>query len=114
MRFPPLTNATLTRVAEDTQDDSGTVKWTGSASVFVSDREVTADDGQVEMIVVERSLVADDALAVEWARGDVLTYSYRGDVLQSVVRTFRVSSATGLPGAVRLTVDSIPTLGFTP
>lgn len=113
-RFPPITNATLTQVAEDTQDDSGTVKWTGTASVFVSDTEVPTSDGQVEMIVMERSLVADDALPIAWARGDVLTYEYRGDAIQSVVRTFRVTTASGLMGTVRLVVDSIADLGFTP
>jgi hypothetical protein len=114
MRFPPLTNATLTRVAEDTQDDGGTEKWAGTASVFVSDREIPTSDGQVDLIVMERSLVADDALPVDWARGDILTYTYRGDVIVSVVRSYRVTSASGMPGAVRLVVDSVAPLGFTP
>jgi hypothetical protein len=86
VRFPPITNATLTRVqpgggAEDYDATtlSGADKFTGSQAAFVSDEQVSRDTGGTSTVVLERSVVVDDALAVDWARGDTLTYTYRGE-----------------------------------
>jgi hypothetical protein len=109
VRFPPITNATLTRVqpgggAEDYDATtlSGADKFTGSQAAFVSDEQVSRDAGGTSTIVLERSVAVDDALAVDWARGDTLTYTYRGDTLTGVVRDIKTTTAPGLPGVIRL------------
>ena len=107
-RFPPITNATLTRVragggAEDYDQApaTGVDKWTGSQAVLVSDQEVS-QDGSDSSIVIERTVAVDDALDVEWARGDLLSYTYRGDTLAGTVRDVKTTTGNGLPGVVRL------------
>ena len=107
-RFPPIVNATLTRVqggggAEDydATASTGADKWSGAAAVLVSDQEVS-QDGQDSSIVVERTVAVDDALDVEWARGDLLTYVYRGDTLTGTARDVKTTTGNGLPGVVRL------------
>jgi hypothetical protein len=108
MRFPPITNATLTRVqpgggAEDydATPASGADKFTGSQAAFVSDEQVSRD-GSDSTIVIERSVAVDDALTVTWARGDTLTYTFRGSTLTGIVRDIKTTSAPGFPGVVRL------------
>jgi hypothetical protein len=106
--FPPIVNATLTRVqaaggAEDysTTATSGGDKWTGSEAVLVSDNTVS-QDGNDSTLVVERTIAVDDALAVTWARGDIVTYTYRSNVETGTVRDVKTTTAPGLPGVVRL------------
>lgn len=112
MRFPPIRNATLTAVTAgggaedyDTAPSSGAAKWTGTETVFVNDAAISDDTGERSSIDVERSIVVDDALAVAWARGDTLTYTYRGAAQSGVVRDVKVTSAPGLLGVVRLVLE---------
>jgi hypothetical protein len=109
MRFPPITNATLTRVqagggAEDYDDtpSTGADKWTGATAVLVSDQEISTEGGGDTTIVIERSIAVDDALTVAWTRGDQLTYTYRGQTLTGTVRDVKTTTAPALPGVVRL------------
>jgi hypothetical protein len=107
--FPPITNGTLTRVqaggaAEDYDAvvAAGADKWTGAQPVFVSDEQVSQDAGGDSTIVLSRSVAVDDALTVAWARGDTLTYTFRGSTATGTVQDVKVTTAPGLPGVIRL------------
>jgi hypothetical protein len=110
VRFPPLTNATLTRVqqgggAEDYTNAAaaaGADKWAGSQPVFVSDRAVSEEAADRSSVAVERTIAVDDAVAVAWARGDAVTYTYQGQTQTGEVRDVKTTTAAGLPGVVRL------------
>ena len=113
MRLPAITNATLTEVRAgggsedyDTPGSPGAVKWSGEQAVYVNDETVSEDVGERTSLVVERSVVVDDGLSVDWARGDTLAYTYRNDQQAGTVKDVKVTSAPGLPGVVRLMLEA--------
>lgn len=109
MRFPPTTNATLSRVqagagAEDYDDTpaAGADKWTGSQGVLIVGEQASQDSGGDSSIIASRTVIVDNALAVTWERGDLLTFTYRGQGETATVRDVKQTFAQGLPGVVRL------------
>ena len=112
MRFPPIRNATLTQVragggAEDYDQPTseGAVKWSGIEEVFVNDQELSDDTGQRSSVLIRRSVVVDDALPVNWARGDTLIYTYRNTAQTGIVRDIKITSAPRRRGVVRLLLE---------
>jgi hypothetical protein len=110
-RFPPLSNATLARVqagggAEDYDAASaaGPEKWVGAARAFVNDQASSDDGARGSSVVLERTIVVDDALDVDWQRGDIVTYTYRGATQTGEIRDIKITSAQGVPGVARLTL----------
>lgn len=113
-RFPPLSNATLARVqagggAEDYDAASaaGTEKWAGEARAFVNDEATSDDRDSGSSVVLERTMAVDDALDVDWQRGDIVTYTYRGATQTGDIRDVKITSAAGRPGVARLTLRPV-------
>jgi hypothetical protein len=113
MKLPAITNATLSAVAgagfSDDYDQSATAgasKWTGSESVYFQRETERVDAGGRSDVIVGRSVVVSDELAVTWEIGDVLTVTPLGEAQQSLkVRRVAPTRAPGLAGVVRLAVD---------
>lgn len=113
VRLPSLRNATLTKVAGqgfsadyDRDATAGSTKWTGSEGVFWSESEAEISTGSNQTdIIVRRSLVVDSALEVTWATDDVVTVTYLGAAQTGIVQSIKKTTATGLPGVIRLLLD---------
>jgi hypothetical protein len=113
MKLPAITNATLSAVAgagfSDDYDQSATAgasKWTGSESVYFQRQTERVDAGGRSDVIVGRSVVVSDDLAVAWEIGDVLTVTPLGEAQQTLkVRRVAPTRAPGLAGVVRLAVD---------
>jgi hypothetical protein len=113
MKLPAITNATLSAVAgagfSDDYDQSATAgasKWTGSEPVYFQRETERVDAGGRSDVIVGRSVVVSDELAVTWEIGDVLTVTPLGESVQSLkVRRVAPTRAPGLAGVVRLAVD---------
>lgn len=83
--MPPQTNARLSRVngagageAFDGPLAPGPEKWAGAEDVYLRerrDRQRTAERGA---IVIDRILLVDEDVGIDWAVGDVLTFRRTG------------------------------------
>jgi hypothetical protein len=109
--LPIVECGTLTRVqtAGGAEDYSATATLTGadkfdrqSQAACSSATSTVSRDGSDSTLVVERTIAVNDALAVTWARGDILTYTYRSNVETGTVRDVKTTTAPGLPGVIRL------------
>lgn len=109
----PVRNATLTAVSAggfaadyDQPAGTGTIKWTGSERVYwseVTEREEVT--GRTTDLDLRRYLIVDEGLPVSWLTGDSVTVTYRDAVRSGTVRDVQVTTADGLSGVVRLTLE---------
>jgi hypothetical protein len=112
MKLPAITNATLTAVTgagfSDDYDDAATAgasKWSGSEDVFYRTSAERIDAGGSSDVIVGRSLVVSDALAVDFEIGDVLSWTYRDEAQSATVRRVAPTTAPDLAGVVRLVIE---------
>jgi hypothetical protein len=113
MKLPAITNATLSAVAgagfSDDYDQSATAgasKFAGEEPVYFGRTTERVEAAGRSDVIVGRSVVVSDELAVTWEIGDVLTVTPLGESVQSLkVRRVAPTRAPGLAGVVRLAVD---------
>lgn len=111
--LPSITNATLTAVAGAGLSDDydlgatgGSSKWSGEESVYFQRETERVERGGASDVIVGRSVVVSDELAVTWEIGDVLTVAPVGEGVQTLtVRRVAPTRAPGMAGVVRLAVE---------
>lgn len=100
MADPPLTNATLTTLAErggsedfDTPAGPGTPRWEGSRAVYIDERNLT-ETGELLTEGKRTFMIVDyDSIGSIAELGDSVVYNYAGDT--GVVR--RIDEMTHFP-----------------
>jgi hypothetical protein len=112
MHLPAIENATLTAVNAagfaadaDQAATTGTQKWAGSEGAFFSQITERITAGTTSDVIVRRSLIVDAALTAAFAIGDTLTFTYEDSPQTAIVRRVARTTAPGLPGVVRLTLE---------
>lgn len=116
--MPPQTNALLSRVegpgvgeAFDGPPAAGVEKWAGGEAVYLRERRDRQRTAEAGAIVIDRLLLVDQDVAIDWAVGDVVTFTRTGgDVetgtVQNIERpTIDDPDIAGELRTARLTLD---------
>jgi hypothetical protein len=113
VRLPAITNATLFAVAGagfsddyELEETAGASKWSGEEPVYFQRETERIEAVGRSDVIVGRSVVVSDEVAVTWEIGDVLTVTPLGEAQVALkVRRVAPTRAPGLAGVVRLAVD---------
>jgi hypothetical protein len=112
VRLPAIENATLTAVNAagftadaDLPATTGTQKFTGTQAAFFSQTTERVTVGSGSDVIVRRSLIVDADVNIAFAVGDRVAFTYLDAPSTAVVRRVARTTAPGLPGVTRLTLE---------